>query len=55
MLKVVAVQVLNWFFETGREFSKPLEIAAVAFECVIGQSAFYAKVREIGIDEIMGG
>jgi hypothetical protein len=32
-----------------------LEIAAVAFERVIGQPAFYAKVREIGIDEFVGG
>ena len=55
MFEVAAVQALNRLFDAGGEFSKPLEIAAVAFERVIGQPAFDAKVRQIGIDEIVGG
>jgi hypothetical protein len=55
MFEVAAVQALNRFFEAGGELSKPLEIAAVAFKSVVGQAAFYAKMREICIDEIMGG
>ena len=37
------------------EFSKPLEIAAVAFEGVIGEAPLDAQVRQIRVDEIMGG
>jgi hypothetical protein len=55
MFEVAAVQALNGLFKGGGEFSKALEIAAVAFERVIGQAAFYAKVREIGIDEFISG
>ena len=39
----------------SREFSKPLEIAAVAFERVIGEAPLDAQVRQICVDEIVGG
>ena len=55
MFEIAAVQALNRFFEAGGEFSKPLEIAAVAFKSVIGQAPFDAQVRQIRIDEIVGG
>ena len=55
MLEVASVQALDGFFESGGEFSKPLEIAAVAFKSVIGETPFDAQVREIRIDEIVGG
>ena len=55
MFEVAAVQALNRFVEAGGEFSKPLEIAAVALEGVIGETPLDAKVREIRIDEIVGG
>ena len=53
--EIVAIQALNGFFEGRGEFSKPLEIAAVALESVIGEAPFDAQVREIRIDEIVGG
>ena len=53
--EIVAVQALKRLFERRGEFSKPLEIAAVAFESVIGEAPFDAQVREIRIDEIVGG
>ena len=53
--EIVAIQALNRFFEGRGEFSKPLEIAAVALESVIGEAPFDAQVREIRIDEIVGG
>ena len=54
-LEIVAVHALKRFFESRGEFSKPLEIAAVALERVIGEAPFDAQVREIRIDEIVGG
>ena len=54
-LEIAAVEVLNRLFEAGGELSKPLEIAAVTFERVIGEAPFDAKVREIRIDEIVDG
>jgi hypothetical protein len=53
--QVAPVQALQRLFERGGEFSKPLEIASVAFECVIGEAPLDAQVREIRIDEIVGG
>ena len=53
--EVVPVQAFEGPFERGREFSKPLEIASVAFEGVIGEAPLDAQVREIRIDEIVGG
>jgi hypothetical protein len=53
--EVAAVQALNRNFDGCGEFSKPLEIATVALESVIGEAPFDAQVREIRIDEIMGG
>jgi len=40
MFEVVPVELLKRFFRAGREFSKPLEIAAVTFKCVIGKAPF---------------
>ena len=53
--EVVPVQALKRLLERGGEFSKPLEIASVAFEGVIGEAPLDAQVREIRIDEIVGG
>ena len=56
MLEVAAVELLwSGFSSAGGEFSKPLEIAAVAFERVIGEAPFDAQVRQIRVDEIVGG
>jgi hypothetical protein len=51
----VAVEALDGLLETGGEFSKALEIAAVTFESVIGEAPFDAQMRHIRVDEIMGG
>ena len=38
-----------------RELRKPLQIAAVAFKRVIGETPFDAQVCEVRVDEIVGG
>ena len=53
--EVAAVEALNGLFDARGEFSKPLEIAAVAFKGVIGEAAFDPQVRQIRVDEIVGG
>ena len=53
--EVAPVQALKRPLEGGGEFSKPLEIASVAFEGVVGKAPLDAQVREIRIDEIVGG
>ena len=54
-LQVVAVEVMQGLRHGCGELSKPLEIAAVAFQCVIGEPPFDAQVRQIGVDQIVGG
>jgi hypothetical protein len=51
----VTIEAVNPRLKAGGEFSKTLEIAAVTFQGVIGETPFDAKVREIRIDEIVGG
>jgi hypothetical protein len=34
--------------------AEALQVAAVAFKRVIGQSAFHAQVCEIGVDQVVG-
>ena len=51
----MTVEVWERFFEAGRKFSKPLEIAAVTFQRVIGEPPLHAQMRQIGVDEIVGG
>ena len=41
--------------DARREFSKTLEIAAVAFQRVFGQAPFDPQMREIGVDELVSG
>jgi hypothetical protein len=55
LLQVAAFKVLDWFFDAGGEFSKPLEIAGVTFERVFGKPALDAKMGQICVDELMGG
>jgi hypothetical protein len=55
MFEVVPVELLKRFFRAGREFSKPLEIAAVTFKCVIGKAPFDTQMCQICVDKIMRG
>ena len=55
ILEVMAAEVLNGLFDARSRFSKPLEIAAVTFEGVIGEPAFDPQVRQIRIDEFVAG
>ena len=39
----------------GGELREALEVPAVAFQRVIGETALDPEVRQIGVDEIVGG
>ena len=54
-LEIAAVHDLKRFLERRGKFSKALEIAAITLERMIGESSLDAQVREIRIDEIVGG
>ena len=54
-LEIAAVEALNRFVDARAEFSKPLEIAAVTFERVIGQAPFDTQMCQICVDKIMRG
>jgi hypothetical protein len=51
----VLVQLLGGFVDARGKHSKPLEIAAVTFQGVIGKPALDPQMREIRVDEIVSG
>jgi hypothetical protein len=55
MFEVVPVELRERFFHAGGEFSKPLEVAAVTFECVIGKAPFDTQMCQICVDKVMRG
>jgi hypothetical protein len=55
IFEVPPIEAVKALLETRGKFSKTLEIAAVAFERVIREAAFDPKMRQIRVDEIVGG
>ena len=55
IFEVAAIETVQALLETRGKFSKTLEIAAVALERVIREAAFNPKMRQIRVDEIVGG
>ena len=51
----MTIEASDRLLEAGRKLSKPLEIPAVTFKGVIGEPPLHSKVRQVGIDEIVGG
>ena len=55
IFEVAADEALHRLFDACSKFSKTLEIAAVAFEGVFSEPAFHLEMRQIRVDEIVGG
>jgi hypothetical protein len=55
MFEIAAIETFHGLLAARSERSKALEIAAVAFEGVIGEPPLDAEVRHIRVDEIVAG
>jgi hypothetical protein len=51
----VAVELLDRSLAARGELHQPLKVAAVALQCVIREASFDAQMRQITVDEIVGG